>query len=117
MEYTGIARVGNQRHVAGVDEAQRHVGDPFLRPDERQHLFVGVERQAEALLVPRGDRLPQLRHPFRLGIAVIGGVVRRVDQRIDDVGWRWYVGVADGEGDDVYALRPLRRYLPRDLSE
>ncbi len=113
----GVARIGHERQVAGVDEAQRHVPDALLRPDQRQHLGRGVEAEPEAALVPPRDRLSQLRQPFRLRIAMVLGQIGRGVERIEDVRGRRQIRVADAEGDDVDALCPLLGDLAADLDE
>ena len=113
----GIAGIGHERYVARVQEAQRGVAYALLRADERQHLLVGVERDAEAPLVPVGGRLPELGQAVGLGVAVVGRVQGRLPQPFDDVGRRRYVRVAYAEADDLDTLLLLRGDLAADLDE
>jgi hypothetical protein len=78
---------------------------------------VGVQRHAEALLVPAGDRLAQRRQAIGLRIAVVGRGAGRAHQFVDDVGRRRQVGVAHAEADDIDALRPLLGYFLRYADE
>ena len=112
-----IAGVGREGDIAGVDEGERHVRDALLRADEGEGLTLGVEGALEAALVPVGDGLAQLGQALRLGVAVVGGVVGCAMERVEDVGGRGEVGVADAEGDDIDALGLLGGDNLGDLGE
>ena len=111
-----VRGVRHERDVAGVDEAEGHVADALLCPDERHDLLV-AELDVEAAGVPAGDGVAHLRQAVGLGIAVVGRVVGGCLQRGEDVVGRRNVGVADAEADDVDALGALLRDLPADLEE
>ena len=113
----GVGGIGHEGDVAGVDKAQRHVADALFGADQRQHFRIAVEGDAEARPVPVGDGLAQLGQALGLGVAVVGGIVRRGVQTVEDALRRRQVGVADGEGDDVDALGALLVDLLADLDE
>ena len=70
----GVGRFGDQGHVAGVDEGQGDVGDPFLGPDQGDNLTEGFELDAEAPFVPGGHAAPEVVHARVRGVLVIGRV-------------------------------------------
>ena len=116
----GVDRVGGIGHegdIAGVDQAEGHVADALFRADQGQHFRVAVEGDAEPLAVPVGDGLAQLGKALRLRVAVVGRLVRRRVQGVEDALRGGQVGVADGEGDDVDALGALLVDLLADLDE
>ncbi len=51
-----VAGIGDQRLVPGVEEGERDVPDALLRADQRDHLGLGIELDAEPPSVPGGDR-------------------------------------------------------------
>ena len=73
------------------------MGDALLAAEQRQHLGIGVEFDAEPALVERGHRLAET------GSAAIRGVLMGVGQRhlplgLDDDGvGRGQVGITDAE--------------------
>jgi hypothetical protein len=93
------------------------VPDALLGADQAQHLPLRVKGEAEATLVPVSDGAAKLGQALGFRVAVVGRVARRLDQGADDVRRRGDVRVADGEGDDVYPLRPLLGDLAADLGE
>ena len=67
-----VAGVGDQRLVPGIEVRERDVPDALLRADQRDHLGLGIELDAEPPPVPVGDR------PAELGRADVARVpVRR----------------------------------------
>ena len=93
------------------------MSDAFLRADERNDLFLGVELHAEPPHIPVGDAFPELRKALGLGVAVVWSVVRGRTERVYDVVGRRNVGIAYAEADDLDALRLLFGDLPADLHE
>ncbi len=83
--------------------------EPFLRTDQRLHLGVRVELDAEPPFVELRDRLAERREPVVGRIPVGGRVLRGLLQGLDDVRRRRQVGIPDAERDHVGALGPLRR--------
>ena len=115
-----VDRVGGVRHqrgIAGVDEAERGVGDALLGSDQRDDFVGGIEADLEALPHPVGDRAAQFGQPLGFGVAVVGGHVDVVVQRFEDVRMGGQVGVADAEGDDADALFALLGDTAADLDE
>ena len=112
-----VPRVRDQRDIPRVYQAQGHVPDPLLRPDEWQDLRIGVERHPKPLLVPARDGPAELGKAIALRVAVIRRHLGLFPQAVQDVLRCWDVRVPDGERDDVDSLGPLRGYLPRDLDE
>src|SRR5437588_10986545 len=53
-----VARVGNQNHVARIDNRSREVSDPFLRSDQRADLGLWIEVDAEPAPIPVCGALP-----------------------------------------------------------
>ena len=84
---------------------------PSLEPMRGRTSVSGSKERPKRRSYQRGDGATQLRQALRLRVAVVRRVARRVDEGVDDVRRRRQVGVADGEADDVDALRPLRRDL------
>ena len=113
----GVGRIGHQRDVAGIQEAERRVADAFLGTDQRQHLGVRVQLDAEAVVVPLGDGPPHFRKAVGLRVAVVGRVLRRRQQPVNDRLRRGDVGVADAEGHHVGPGGPLGRNDAGDLHE
>ena len=112
-----VSGIGHERHIAGVDEAECGVGDAFLCADQRHNLGRRVERDLEALCHPACDALAQIRQTLGFGVAVVGGHIGVLVQRLKDVRMRGQVGVADPEGDDLNALLALLGDLARDFDE
>ena len=113
----GVGRVGDERDVTRVDEAERGVGDAFFGSDQRDDLGGRVERDLESLGHPAGDALAQLGQTLGLGVAVVGGHVGVLMQRFEDVRVGRQVGVADAEGDDAHAFFSLGCDLSRYFYE
>ena len=68
---SGIAGIGHQHLVAGIDEGQRDVQDALLRADERQNLGFRVEVDVVPALVESGHRRAQLGRTHR-GLVAVG---------------------------------------------
>ena len=113
----GVTWIRDERDIARIDEAKRHVADAFFGADQRKRLLLWVELHFEPPLVPIGDRLAELRKTFRFGIAVVRWFVGGLVQGGQDVGRRRQVWVADAESDHVVALRPFGRDLLGDFGE
>src|SRR5205807_3777192 len=96
--------VGDQHDVPGVDDGEGEVGDAVLAPQQRQHLGVGIERDAETPPVPAGHRRAELGEPAVRGIAEVARVVQCRDRPGDDLRRGGQVGVADVEPDHVDPL-------------
>ena len=102
----GIGRARAQHDVARTEHRQRQVSDALLGADGDDGLAVGVDVDVEAPLVPIGDRHAQLVDAARHRVAVVGRVLRRLDQLGDHVRRRGAVRVAEAEVDDVLAGPP-----------
>ena len=100
----GVARVGHQYLLAGVDKGERHMQDAFLRPDERLDLRLRIEGHAIPPLVEVCHRLTQFGRTHG-GLVTVGiGIVGHFAEFLDGLlGWG-HVGTADSETDDVFAL-------------
>ena len=57
----GVARLGDDRHIARIEQRHREMGDPFLRSQERVQLGEGIEPHAEAPLHVGGGGLAEHR--------------------------------------------------------
>ena len=112
-----ISRVGHQGDVAGVQEAEGGMADALLGPDQGENLGVGVELDAEAIVVPFGYGPAHLRQSVGLGVAVVGRILRCRQQTVDDGLRRGNVRVADAEGHHVGPGGPLGRDDAGDLHE
>nr|QNO42018.1 hypothetical protein JAMFHPCN_00001 [Methanosarcinales archaeon ANME-2c ERB4]QNO42525.1 hypothetical protein KMCHGNIM_00015 [Methanosarcinales archaeon ANME-2c ERB4]QNO48721.1 hypothetical protein IBEPLGGF_00001 [Methanosarcinales archaeon ANME-2c ERB4] len=99
-----VCRIRHKHDVARVYERKRDVRNPFFRSDECEYLPHRVKRDIKRLFVPFGCRLPKGQHSCVRGVLVPLRVVRGRTQRIDDVGWRWQVRIADAEIDDIDPL-------------
>ena len=113
----GVARVARQGDVAGVEERQVDVGHGLLGAHRRDDLGRRVEGHAEA-------RVVEARHGLAEALApAVGRVLVRVRpgdllaHGLDHERRGGRVGVADAEGDDVDARRPLGGDLLLDLGE
>ena len=90
---------------------------PSFDPMSAQHSFCGVERHAEAALIPADRGLAKLLHALVRRIAMVARLGGRLLHRGDDVRRRRQVGIADAEVDEILALRPQRRLLLVDVGE
>jgi hypothetical protein len=63
-----------------------------------------VQLHAEAAQIPVGDGEPQALDALGGGVAVVGGLLRRLGELLHDVLRRGQVGVAHAQVDDVRAL-------------
>ena len=111
-----VRRIRHERHIARVDEAERHVSDAFLRSDQRHDLLV-PQLDAEPFCVPAANRLPHLRQPVGLWITMVRRIVRGAFQCVQDRRRRWDIRIPDAETNDIRALRALLRDLAADLQE
>ena len=100
----GIAWIGHEYLLAGVDEGQRGVQDALLAADERLYLGLRVQLHAVPAQVEVGHGLAQFGRSHRGLIAVGIRVVRHAAQLFDGLWRRRHVGTADGQTDDVAAL-------------
>ena len=113
----GVARIGRQHDVAGVDEREGDVADPVLRAEGRQNLGAGIQLHARALAVPAGDRLSELGEAEIRRVAVVGRVGRHFLEHADDAAWRRKVRVPDAKRNDVDTRPLLLLHLAVDLGE
>ena len=123
----GIAGIGHQDDVAGIDPGQDEVVAPLLGADQAQDLRRRIQRHAVAGLVPAGDLLPEGEHPLLLirRIAVVLRVARRPAELVDDRIGRRLHRVADREADHIHAvglglgdlLPQLHEQVGRDLRQ
>src|SRR4030042_1667667 len=97
-----VARVGNERCISRLYEAEGDVPDALFGADEGQHLFIGVEVQFEAALVPLSHGLPELGQTLGLRGAGICRVSGCLAEALYDMGWGGDVGVSDAETDYIY---------------
>ena len=98
-----IGRVRHQRAVARLQHRQRQVRHAFLGADGGDDLRIRVELDRVAIPVPLGHGHPQAIDPARGRVAVVLGVLGRLDELVDDVLGRRHVRVAHAEIDDVLA--------------
>ncbi len=113
----GVRRRRHQAGVAGLQQHPHEVGEALLGPDGADDLAVGVEGDAEAPLVERGDGLAQLGDAAAGGVAVVAGVAHRFAELVDGHVGRGQVGVAEAEVDDVLAGSPGLDLEPIDDGE
>ena len=98
-----VARARHDRRVARLQERPHQVREPLLRADRVRDLRLGVELDAEAAQVQRGDRLAHARDAARQRVAVVARQAGRLGELLDrDLG-RGDVGIAEAEVDDVDA--------------
>ena len=112
-----VAGVGHEDDVARVDECERDVRRPFLGPDQGQDLGGRLQGHAEALGVPAGGRLAEREEAFVVRVTVVPWLAGCPRQRVDDVGRRRQVRVADAEIDQVHASCPHLLLLAVDLGK
>jgi len=99
----GIAGVGDQDGVVGVEDGETEVGDALLGADGDDGFGFGIEIDVVAGLVPVADGLAQTGDAAGDGVAVGGGLLRGLDHLVDDVLGGGAVGIAHAEVDDVFA--------------
>jgi hypothetical protein len=101
MPVAGVARIGHQDLIPGVD--QRQAGQ--LQRGRRaggQHDAAGRDVHTEALRIPATDALAQ-RLKTR-GLGVLGGTgLDGCDGRLLHPGWRGEIGLADVQEDHRHA--------------
>ena len=107
----GIAGVGYQHLVAGVDESQRHMEDALLGADERLHLRLRVDCDTIPPLVKVSHGLSQLRRTHRGLIAVGIGLRSHLAELVYRLFRRRHVRTTDGKADDVLPLSVQLCYL------
>ena len=93
------------------------MADPVLGAQGRQDLGLRVERDAESLPVPTCDCGAQLGQTEVRRIAVVVRIRRCLLEHVDDPAWRWQVGIADAQRDDVHPGALLLLHLAVDLRE
>src|SRR5215211_5559253 len=80
----------------------------FLAPDERHHLELGVDGDAEAVGVPGRHRVTEYGQPpsssQRIGVVV--GIDRCADESVENMRRRRLIWIADAETDDIDAAVP-----------
>ena len=100
-----VAGVGDQRRVARVELGEAEVREPLLGAEQRHDLALGVELDAEAARVVRGDGLAQLGQAAVRRVAVRVVVRAWAPSTSRSSGGGGDVGVADAERDHVDAAR------------
>ena len=113
----GVAGVGGERDVAGVEEGEAEVVDALLGADRRDHLALGVDLDPEAAVVELGEGLAELGASAVARVLLVGRVGDRLLHRLDDVRVGRLVGVADAEADHVDAGGALLGDAPLQLGE
>ena len=96
----GVARVGHQAHVAGVDERRDHVPQALLGAAAAHHHVARDAGHAEAALVVAADGVEQLVLIVQRVLPVGGGGRGRA-QRLDHVGRGLEVRRAHREVEDL----------------
>ena len=107
-----VSRIGHQRYVARLNKAQGNVSNPLLGSDERKNLFLRVQNNPEAPLVPFSDGLSKLRQAICLRVPMICRVMSCSTHMFDDMGRRRQVRVPYCEAHDVLPSGPLLFDLP-----
>jgi len=79
------------------------VADALFGADEGQYFLVRVQLDPEPLLIPMGDRPPDFRQSVGFRIPVVGRVLGRLHQLVDDGLGRGDVRVSDTEGDNIHS--------------
>ena len=113
----GIARIGDQHHVARRGDGLGEVGEPLLGPEGDDGFPFGIDIDAEPAPVVVGVGLAQARDTTRIGVAVGARILHRLDQLLDDMGRRRAVRIAHAEIDDVFARRAGAHLHLVDLGE
>src|SRR5207244_11804019 len=106
-----------QPQIAGVDQVQRHVADAGFGAERGQDLRARVQLHTGAIVVPAGDRLPQLREAEVRRVAVVRRIGRGFLEHADDPTWRRQVRVADAERNDIDTCALFLLHLAVDLGE
>ena len=112
-----VARVGREHDVARRGDRGGEAGEPFLRSHRHDDFGLGIDLDPEAAAVIVRLRAAQAGNALRLRIAVRVGLLRDLDQFLDDVRRRRQIGVAHAEVDDVLARRARRRPHAVDLGD
>jgi hypothetical protein len=99
----GVAGIGHGDGVLAIEHGETEVGDAFLGADGDDGLGFGIEIDVVAALVPVADGLAQAGQAAGERVAMGRGLLRGLDQLVDDVLRRCAVGVAHAEVDDVFA--------------
>ena len=101
---SGVAGVGYQHPVAGVEEGEADVQDALFRADERLNFALGVEFYAIPAGIPVGKSLPQFGNAH-VGLVAVGvGAPALGAERLDGIGVGRPVGAPDAQADDVETL-------------
>ena len=100
----GIAGIGHEHTVAGVDEGEGDMEDALLAANEWQHLFGRVECHAIPPLIEIGHGTAQFRCSHRGLVAMGVGAPCHLAERRDGFLRRRHVGTSYGEADDVAPL-------------
>ena len=91
--------------------------EPFLRAERHRRLGLGIELDAEPVLVQLAYRSAQVRHAAAARVAMVarqqGGFAKLLDGDLR----RRDVGIAKAEVDDVFARAPELELEPLDLRE
>ena len=113
----GIARVGHQHAVPGIDHGERRVTERLLRSNNRQDLRRRIQLHAEASVEPPRDLFAKDGETIARRILVMAGVVRGGRQCVDDRRRGWHVRIADAQVDDVLAAGDCLALETVDLDE
>ena len=108
-----IPGLGDDDRVAPAGRVEHDLGereDRLLRAERRDHVLVGIERDAEAAPDPAGDRLAQLGKPDRRGIA--HALAHAVAERLEDRRVGRLARIAHPEVDHLEALSPAAPRRP-----
>ena len=99
----GIAGIGDGDGVLIVEHGEAEVGDALLGADGDDGFGFGIEVDVVAALVPVADGLAQAGQAAGERVAMGRGLLRGLDELVDDVLRSGAVGVAHAEVDDVFA--------------
>ena len=100
----GIAGIGNQHFVAGIDKGQRGVENTFFGTNQGLNLSIGVQFHAIPFLIECGHGLTQFGCSHGGLVAVGIGIGCHLAEFVDGALRGRHVGTADGKTDNVETL-------------
>ena len=107
VDVDGEARCGDQGRVAGTEQGQAHVAEALLGTDRGDDLLIGIEADAEPLLVSDGHLAPQVVDAVGHAVAMVARVARGLAELVDDPFLGRIGGVAHPQVDHVDPVPPL----------
>ena len=104
----GIAGIGHQNHITGVDPGEDKVMTALFGTDQSQDLVFGIQRNPVTGMIPERHLLAEPEHPFFLvgRVTVILRIFSPTGEFPNNSVRGGFYGITNSQADDIYAVSP-----------